>query len=176
MMYSLEPFQLDLKGLDEGSHRFEFSLSDEYFAAIEAPDIHAGSLSVALEVHRAGDFFELDFHTEGKVVVPCDLCLDDMEQPIVADNHMQAKFGEAYSEEDEQVTVPGDKGILDISWFVYEFIVLALPIRHVHAPGACNPAMLEALEAHSVARDGAEEATKSVDPRWEKLEQLKLKD
>ena len=52
------------------------------------------------------------------------------------------------------VTVPENEGILDVSWFVYEFIVLALPIRHVHAPGKCNPAMIRALNEHSAARSG----------------------
>ncbi len=67
------------------------------------------------------------------------------------------KFGEDYSEEDDLVTVAENEGILDISWFIYEFIHLNIPIKHVHAPGKCNPAMIEMLNEHSAARSGEEE-------------------
>ena len=71
------------------------------------------------------------------------------------------------------MTVAEDEGILDVTWLLYEFIALAIPIRHVHAPGKCNPAMIRALEEHSAARSGQEDGV-TVDPRWETL--LKLKE
>ncbi len=57
------------------------------------------------------------------------------------------KFGEDYSEDDDLVTVAENEGILDVSWFIYEFIDLNIPIKHVHAPGKCNPAMIEMLKS-----------------------------
>ena len=65
-----------------------------------------------------------------------------------------------------------NEGILDVAWFIYEFIALNIPIKHVHAPGKCNPAMIEMLQEHSAARSGEEEE-ETVDPRWAAL--LKLK-
>ncbi len=59
-----------------------------------------------------------------------------------------------------------------VAWYLYEFIALAIPIKHVHAPGKCNPAMVRALEEHSAARSGQEDE-QPMDPRWEAL--LKLK-
>ncbi len=59
-----------------------------------------------------------------------------------------------------------------VAWYLYEFIALAIPIKHVHAPGKCNPAMVRALEEYSAARSG-EEDEQAMDPRWEAL--LKLK-
>ena len=100
------------------------------------------------------------------------ICLDDMDQSIETDNRLVVKFGEDYSEDDDLVTVAENEGILDVSWFIYEFIALNIPIKHVHAPGKCNPAMIEKLNEHSAARSGEEEED-TVDPRWEAL--LKLK-
>ncbi len=70
--------------------------------------------------------------------------------------------------------VAEDEGILDITWYLYEFIALAIPIRHVHAPGKCNPAMIRTLEEYSATRSGQEEDDTPMDPRWEAL--LKLKE
>lgn len=171
-MCNIESFKIDLKALPQGISSFEYKLDDEYFKAIEAPDVQRGELSSSLSVNRTDDFFELHFHTEGVVHIPCDICLDDMEQSIETDDRLIAKFGEEYSEEDDIVTVAENEGILDVSWFIYEFIALDIPIKHVHAPGKCNPAMIEMLNEHSAARSG-EEKEEVVDPRWAAL--LKLK-
>ncbi|MFW5615904.1 MAG: DUF177 domain-containing protein, partial [Prevotella pectinovora] len=88
-------------------------------------------------------------------------------------NRLLAKLGEEYSDEDDIVTVEKDDAVLDTAWFVYESIALDIPIKHVHAPGKCNPAMIKALEEHSAARSSEEENETAVDPRWSELEKLK---
>ena len=170
-MCSLEPFKIDLKALEEGKTTLQLQLDDAYFEAIEAPEIHRGQLVADVMIHRAGSVFDLEFHIVGHVHIPCDKCLDDMLQPIEADQRLVARFGEEYSEEDELVVVPEDEGRLDVSWLIYEFIELNIPIKHVHAPGNCNPAMMKMLEEHLATRSSEEEET--VDPRWEALRKLK---
>ena len=171
-MCNIESFKIDLKALPQGVSTLEFKLDDAYFKAIDAPDIQRGELSSSLSISRTDDFFELNFHTEGIVHIPCDICLDDMEQSIETDDRLLVRFGEDYSEEDDLVIVAENEGILDVAWFIYEFIALNIPIKHVHAPGKCNPAMIEMLQEHSAARSGEEEE-ETVDPRWAAL--LKLK-
>ena len=171
-MCNIKSFKIDLKALPQGVTNLEFKLDDEYFQAIDAPDIQRGELQSSLSINRTDDFFELNFHTEGVVHIPCDICLDDMDQSIETDDRLMVKFGDDYSEEDDLVIVAENEGMLDISWFIYEFIDLNIPIKHVHAPGKCNPAMIEMLQQHSAARSG-EEDEESVDPRWAAL--LKLK-
>lgn len=174
-MSSLEQFKIDLKGLSEGDNVFDFDLSDPYFEAIQAPAVQRGRVHSSLTIRRTGDVFYLDFHTDGFVIVPCDLCLEDMEQPIESDDHLVAKFGEDYSEDDDLVTVREDNAILDVSWFIYEFIELSIPLRHVHAPGKCDSAMVKMLEEYSAARSGVD-SEDSIDPRWAALAKLKNKD
>ena len=171
-MCNIESFKIDLKALPQGASILEFKLDDSYFKAIDAPDIQRGELSSSLSISRTDDFFELNFHTEGIVHIPCDICLDDMEQSIETDDRLLVRFGEDYSEEDDLVIVTENEGILDVAWFIYEFIALNIPIKHVHAPGKCNPAMIEMLQEHSAARSGEEEE-ETVDSRWAAL--LKLK-
>ena len=172
-MYSLEPFKIDLNGLKEGESTFGYDLDDAYFEAIEAPEVKRGRVRADLTVSRTGGVFRIDCHVEGTVSVPCDICLDDMDQRISADNSLTARLGEEYSEDDDLVTVGRDEGLLDVSWYIYEFIALAIPIKHVHAPGKCNPAMIKVLEEHSAARSSDGGGEGAVDSRWSELEKLK---
>ena len=174
MMNSLEFLKIDLKGLKEEDTSLELSLDDEFFAALDGAEVKQGSLHVSVSIRKATGFFELLFHTEGHVIIPCDRCLDSMEQPVETDNRLIVKFGSNYSEEDDIIVVPEDEGILDTSWIIYEFVALVIPIRHVHAPGKCNPAMTKALEELSADRSSDEESTQETDPRWDKLKNLKV--
>ena len=172
-MGSLEQFKIDLKDLKDELTRLEFDLDKDYFDALDETDVQSGALHVSVSIRKASGFFELQFHTVGIVDIPCDRCLDLMEQPIETDNRLVVKLGCTAREEDDTVIIDEDEGILDMSWFIYEFIALAIPIQHVHAPGKCNPAMTQVLEELSADRSGDEESSPATDPRWDAL--LKLK-
>ena len=171
-MCNIDSFKIDLKALTQGITEKEFKRTNDYVEAIDAPDVQRGELSSSVSVTRTDDVFELNFHTEGEDHIPCDICLDDMDQTIETNDRLVVKVVEDYSEDDDLVTVAENEGRLDLAWFIYEFIDLNIPIQHVHAPGKCNPAMIEKLNEHSAARSGEEEE-ETVDPRWAAL--LKLK-
>lgn len=173
-MCSLEQFKIDLKNQKDEVRTFDFDLDNLFFSALDGSEVKQGALHASVSIRKMTGFYELLFHAEGTVTVTCDRCLDDMSQPIETDNRLVVKLGAAYSEEDDVITVSEDEGILDVSWLIYEFIVLAIPIKHVHAPGKCNPAMSQVLEELSADRSSDEESSPAVDPRWSAL--LKLKD
>ena len=173
-MNSLELLKIDLKGLTDEETSLAFDLDDTYFEALDGADVKRGSLHVSVSIRKATGFFELQFHTVGTVVVPCDRCLDDMDQPVETSNRLVVKFGSEYSEEDDVIVVPENEGILDMSWLIYEFVALVIPIRHVHAPGKCNIAMTKTLEELSADRSSDEESSHETDPRWDKLKKLKM--
>ena len=175
-MCSLEFLKIDLKSLKEEETSLEFDLDDNYFGALDDAEVKKGSLHVSVSIRKATGFFELLFHTVGTVIIPCDRCLDDMALPVETDNRLIVKLGSEYSEEDEVIVVSENEGILDMSWLIYEFVALVIPIRHVHAPGKCNAAMTEALEELSADRSSDEESNQETDPRWEKLKALNIKD
>lgn len=168
----LDIFKIDLKGLPDGISTRSFDLGDDYFAAVEATELSKGKVHVDVEISRTGKLFTLRFHTTGTVVVSCDRCLGDMDLEITADDRIDAKLGESNSEDDDFMTVDEDEGILDVAWIIYEFIALAIPVRHVHEPGKCDPAMIRVLEQHSSIRSGVE-GDGHTDPRWAALSKLK---
>mgnify|MGYP002623589256 CR=1 FL=1 len=176
VMCSLETFKIDLKGMKTDERRLEFDLDNDFFKALDTSEVNGGTLHVSVSIRKATGFYEFQFHTEGIVIVPCDLCLDDMEQPIETDNRLVAKLGAETNTEDDVVIVDENEGILDISWLIYEFIALAIPIKHVHAPGKCNSAMTQKLQELSGANLRGKEEAQEIDPRWEALAKLNIKD
>ena len=165
VMCNLESFKIDLKGMKTDEQRLEFDLNDDFFKALDVSEVNGGALHVSVSIRKATGFYELQFHAEGTVTVPCDICLDDMDQPIETDHVLVAKLGaETNTEDDDVVTVDENEGILDTS----------LPIKHVHAPGKCNSAMTQKLEELSGAVRSGEEEDREIDPRWEALKKLKV--
>ena len=171
-MCSLEFLKIDLKSLKEEETSLEFDLDDTYFEALDDAEVKKGSLHVSVSIRKATGFFELLFHTAGTVIIPCDRCLDDMDLPVETENRLVVKLGSEYSEEDDVIVVPENEGILDMSWLIYEFVALVIPIRHVHAPGKCNAAMTKTLEELSADRSSDEESAQPTDSRWDKLKTL----
>ncbi len=176
-MCSLETFKINLKTMETDEMRREYVLDDAFFKALDASEVKGGALHASVSIRKAAGFFELHFHAEGTVTVPCDLCLEDMIQPVVADHALTARLGaETDTDDDDTITVDEDEGILDTSWLIYEFVALAIPIKHVHAPGKCNSVMTQKLaELSGAARSGEEEA-QTADPRWSALANLKIEE
>ena len=186
-MGKFELYTIDLKNLTPGTHEFEYLLEDKFFVDIDGNEVHKGHVHVQLAVKKSSVAFELNFQIAGTVIIPCDRCLDDMELPIETQDKLIVKFGKEYAEEsDEIVIVPEEEGTINVAWFLYEFIALAIPIKHVHAAGKCNKAMAAKLRQHTaISRDdlaepldeGQEEASDEQDagvsdPRWDALKGL----
>jgi len=172
-MCYLEQFKVDLKGLTEGEIPFDYSLDDQFFRSLEDAQLQSGLLHVSGSIRKATGFYELLLHISGTVRVPCDRCLEMMDQSIDSDHRAVVKLGTAPLDEDDTIFVDERDGQLDLSWLIYETTALAVPIQHVHQPGDCNVAMSEKLQELSAARSSDADADAPVDPRWEKL--LKLR-
>ncbi len=168
----------------------EYKLDNVFFSNIGSDDIQKGKLIVNLTVKRIPMMFELNFHIEGTIVIPCDRCLDDMDFAVSTNNRLIVKLGKEYAEEsDEIIVIPEEEGEINLAWFIYEFIVLTIPIKHIHAPGKCNKIMTSKLKKHSPKGSNDddddfgsavdddiiisdEEGRDSTDPRWDTLKGL----
>lgn len=186
-MGKFELYNIDLKNLTPGVHEFDYHLENKFFLDIDGDQVQKGKVNVHLTVKKTSMMFEMDFHIKGVVIVSCDRCLDDMEQPVESDNRLVVKFGKEYSEEnDEIVIIPEEEGKINIAWFLYEFIALSIPMKHVHAPGKCNKAMASKLRQHTARSvdegddfdtdfdDDVEDVPgdDQIDPRWAALKNL----
>lgn len=182
-------YSVDLKNLSPGVHEFEYLLENKFFVDIDGDQVQKGKVKVNLTVKRSLVAFDMSFQLEGVVMVPCDRCLDEMELPIDTHNRLVVKFGKDYAEEsDEVVVIPEDEGAINLAWFLYEFIALAIPMKHIHAPGKCNKTMSSKLKKHTtrsaddedefdddMADDSItmdDDSVGTSDPRWDALKGL----
>ncbi|MBN2765469.1 MAG: DUF177 domain-containing protein [Paludibacteraceae bacterium] len=177
-------YNVVLKDLNDEPRITEFILDNDYFKKIDSPEVQKGNVKAKVTARKKNQAFEIDFLIEGTVLIPCDRCLDDMEQPISYKEKLQVKFGDKFSEEDEIVIVPESEGAINIAWFLYEFILLNIPLKHVHAPGECNKTMVTKLKRHITRSkddvdtdiedddDDLEIDDSPMDPRWEGLQNI----
>ncbi|MDD3910074.1 MAG: DUF177 domain-containing protein [Proteiniphilum sp.] len=187
--YSL--YNISLKNLSAGMHTFEYDLDRKYFETIDGDEVKKGNVKVTVNVKRTSSTFELNIVLKGVIQVPCTRCLDDMDLEVDSKNRLIVKFGKEYSEEsDEIVIIPEDEGEINIAWFLYEFVALAIPIKHVHPAVECNRTVYSKLRKHrAVSSDEYEEEgeaadednypdddddTQANDPRWDTLKGLNL--
>lgn len=148
-MSKFEQYNIVLKDLNpDETRQFEFDLDNAYFKKIDSPEVQIGNIIAKVSVQKKMSTFELKFDLNGVISIPCDRCLDSMEQAIHYKEKLLVKFGAQFSEEDEIVIVPESDGGINIAWFLYEFIVLNIPIKHVHPAGECNKTMVVKLKKH----------------------------
>lgn len=187
-MGKFQAYNIQLNTLSIGTHSYELKLDNQFFKNIDSEVVQKGSVNVGVTVKRDADRFELSFQIQGVVQVPCNRCLDDMELEVALKEQFFVKFGKEYAEEDDNIViVPEEEGAINVAWFLFEFVALAIPIKHVHPAGKCNKSMSAKLRKHMTRSSDGEEDNDSfgfdddatsdnevveTDPRWDELKKL----
>ncbi len=170
MKSSKNDYVITFKGLELGSHFFEFEIGDKFFEEKGVQDFHKGKLTANVELLKESTMLILNFDIKGFVELECDRCLEKYDHALNKKERLIVKFGEHKAElSDELVVIPHEDYQIDISQFLYEFIVLSLPIKHVHPDdefgnSTCNRDMLDRLENLNI----------KTDVRWDALKNIKL--
>ena len=126
----MQPFIVKLNGLASGRTVFNWKADVEFFEQFGNTDILAADLDVTAKVVNHGATVDVECGVEGKVTVPCDRCLDDLELDV------ETNFSEVYTPDDSS---------LDLSQDIYDYVCTALPLQRVHPEGECNPVTIKFL-------------------------------
>lgn len=155
-----------------GTQQFNYVVDDAFFQQREEGEIRGGNVDVKLEVEHKGDFFDLTFWMEGKIITACDRCLDDLVLDVDTDYHVALKYAaETNADNDEVIEVAESERYYDLTDIIYDTIALTIPMKHVHADGECNEAMVAELQKHSRQAE-TEEVKENNDPQWDALRKL----
>ena len=174
-MGGLLEYSLPVKGLGNGIHQFRFQVDASFFKHFEESPVAAGRVEVTLDFDKRPDLYVLDFQLEGVVRTECDRCLAEIDLPIADQQRLLVKFSEEEEIEDAEVVfISREATQLDVSRFVYEFIILAMPIIRAYdcendENRQCNEELLRYLQGEEEKR---EEPT-GTNPIWEELKKLK---
>jgi uncharacterized metal-binding protein YceD (DUF177 family) len=192
-------YNIQLKSMEIGRREITYHLDNEFFKNIDGEEFQKGDINVTVSVDKSPSQSELNFTLEGYITVLCDRCLDEMQLPIKTDGHLIVKLGKEFKDDgDDIVIIPEEQGYINVSWFMYEFISLAIPMKHVHPYGLCNQEMSRKLRSHIATtvddqelddelaqfdepigddlEGGADDEPSAIDPRWAALKNLKKED
>lgn len=173
-------YDIPFVGLKNGNHQFSYNVDAIFFEKHEDSPIKQGDFEINLHFEK-GNFFLLNFEIRGTFQTECDRCLEVFDCPVRSDYTLIVKYnddlipGEIPSDEDDDIVyISRNETHLNIAKYLYEFIVLSIPIRKVHPDDAeDNPTCEIDWE---VADDyDKEDDVEAIDPRWEALKNIKNK-
>ncbi len=155
-MKRFSEYIIPFSSYSNGLHEFEFELVDAFFGLFPEGEIQQADVQVKVELIKQERQLEFSFALDGWVLLPCDRCLEDYKQAISGEFELFGKFGHGNNDDElDVVWLEKDDYQLDLSQYLYEYVILSLPMRKVHPdlaggkPG-CNPEMLDLLKKLSV--------------------------
>ena len=168
----MKMFILPFKGLKEGVHHFEFKIDKTFFEVYKNEDIKDVDVKASIKLLKKSTLLDLHFNFDGKVEVVCDLTNELFDQPIKTELDIIVKFGEIDTHENENIlTLPFEANEVKVDHYMYEAIVLALPIKKIH-PGVLDGTLKSDLLDKLKELQPRENLKNDLDPRWDKLKEL----
>lgn len=169
MQTSEQTYLIPLKNLDFGKHEFQLKIDNSFFTEIEDSEILGGTIIADLKIVKSEFSSKMNLVMNGKVDVLCDRCLSNLSYEIETEDDFIIKEGDEYLEDENNIIYLPQNDDLDVSWIIYETLVLSLPVKRVHDEGDCDESMIDSINEFSVEDSDKQEKT---DPRWDGLKQL----
>lgn len=176
-MKQLNEYLISFVGLKLGKHQFEYQINNEFFENFEYTEFENSNIKVNVVLEKKSTMLELNFKHKGTVHVSCDLTDEMFDQPIKGKIKLIVNFGEEFNNDnDELLILQHGEHQIDISQYVYEMIVLSVPLKRVHPgikDGSLKTPALDKLK-ELTGKEKKKEITKEevTDPRWDKLKKL----
>jgi uncharacterized metal-binding protein YceD (DUF177 family) len=199
-------FIIQYSGLSLGTHPYELEVGKAFFEALDYHEFEDCRIKVGLDLEKSASMLVLFFKIGGSVKANCDRCLEEMFIKLDGDFKQLVKISDyaEHDENDEIFIVPSAEYEIDITKFVFDFILLSMPPKAVHEVGECDEDALEKLSSYWVKisydpddefdfddeyedeedlddddyedTEEEEDNNKAIDPRWKALMDLKNKE
>ncbi len=176
-MDKIKEFLIPFIGLKLGKHHFDFQISNAFFENFDYHDFNNSNIKVNVVLEKKSTLLELVFKHKGTVNVPCDMTNEEFDLPIKGNMKLIVRFGDVYNNDNEELLIiPHGEFQINIAQYIYEMIVLSVPLRRIHPgvkDGSLNTETLAKLKELTI-KELKNENTKeeNIDPRWDKLKQL----
>ncbi len=170
-MKELKAYKIEIFGLSNNTHDFNFTFGDDFFSHFENSLVSKGKGTCDVILTKTDSMITLNLKVEGTIELECDRSLELFDYPISVSKEIIYKYGDEEKElsEDVFVILKGEQEI-NISTFLYESISLEIPMKKLHPKFEDE---LEGDEMIYVSESDKESQEDSTDPRWEALKKLK---
>jgi uncharacterized metal-binding protein YceD (DUF177 family) len=179
-MSKTKEYVIPFVGLKLGKHKFEYQINNAFFEIFDYNEFQNSDIKVNVVLDKKSNLLEIEFKHKGTVNVPCDLTSEDFDLPVKGKLKLIVRFGDTYNNDNEELLIlPFGEFEIDIAQYMYEMIVLSIPLRRVH-PGIKDGSLktealtkLKELAIEEQKKENKEEKEEeNIDPRWDKLKQL----
>jgi len=174
-MKDLKEFDISFIGLKDGIHQFDYLIDKKFFDFFNYDDFYNSNVKVDLSFLKKPTMFELNFTFTGDVEVACDVTNELFNQPVETSLELIVKFGEEFNDENEELLIiPYSEFKLNIAQYIYEAIVLSIPLKRIHPgviDGTLQSEVLEKLKKLEI-KVQKEKGSKEIDPVWNKLKDI----
>ncbi|MFZ9700924.1 MAG: YceD family protein [Flavobacteriales bacterium] len=170
---------VEFSGLKNGSHSYDWTLGDAFFDGFNRDGFQQSKLQVSCRMDKDETMLVFHLSIDGVLDFDCDRCLTPFTFRLKGNKTLVFKLnGTASEEEDEDLFVlDASEYQIDMAPHLNDLVQILLPMKRLcqmneGKPLECDPEMLAKLEAYSTSAEEPEH----IDPRWEKLQQLKSDD
>ena len=173
-MKKLKEYLIQFAGLKLGKHQFDYQLDNSFFGCFDYDEFNEVNINVVLILEKKNTMLEFNFDYNGVVNIPCDLTNELFDLPVKGKLRLIVSFGEEFNNENEELLVlPHGEFQVDVSQYIYEGIVLSVPVKRIH-PGVKDGSLeTEAFETlDKLAPKDENKENEDIDPRWENLKKL----
>jgi uncharacterized metal-binding protein YceD (DUF177 family) len=175
-MKPLKDYIIPFVGLKVGEHHFDYHIDNTFFNYFEYDEFNAVDVKLDLKFEKKPTLLELYFSASGTVNVNCDSTNEPYNQAIDDQFKLVVKFGNEFNNENEEILiVPHGEYEINVSQYIYELIVLAVPAKRIHPgieDGTLQSEILSKLEELSPNKDKKTKSPEDIDPRWNNLKKL----
>jgi len=169
-MDTLKDFTIQFIGLKLGKHSFTYHIENKFFDNFQYRDFKDINCEVDLEVVKKPTHLELHFAINGKATFNCDITNVPFDKDINNTLNLIVKFGEDYEDDNGEIIIlPFSDHQFNVAQYIYEAIILALPVKRSHPgieDGSLKSDVLEKLKELEIKEQ------EEIDPRWDKLNEL----
>ncbi|HKK46643.1 MAG TPA: DUF177 domain-containing protein [Balneolaceae bacterium] len=169
----MSKLEFNIVEIPEGESRRTVDLSEEDLDL--SPYAFKGA-DIDLLFYRTLHFIRVNFHVSSDVELTCDRSLEPYIQPIESDYEVVFKVDVKEETEDENGAVRRfnfSSNTLSIEDEVRDTILLNIPIKKLHPKFIDDDGYEKNFETKSFGDIPEEDETERIDPRWEKLKELK---
>lgn len=179
-MQNRKEYSIQFVGLSIGGHLYEYTIDDKFFEDLDYSEIKKSNIGLKVNLLKQSTMMILQFEISGTIKTECDRCMEEFDLPIGGNYKLIVKIGGSDTgdeEDDDIITIPANEYELDLSQYIYEYIMLSIPIKRIHPDDlqghtTCNKEMLKKLNTFLIEEEKEEE--KTTDPRWDGLKDIML--
>lgn len=176
-MNALEYYKIELVSLKNQDYTFTFTINDAFFQAMQTDLVEKGALIAKVSLRKSDLMIALDFQIEGSLELVCDRSLEPFDYPVSLQERLILQFGDREETlDDELEIIPYQAQSISLAQYLYEYIVMAVPMKKLHPKFADeeddDDAEVKLIYSSSTDQSDSQQENTHTDPRWEALKNL----